>query len=171
MEYTQNVQVTEYKGIMFRSHLEACWAKLFDDIGIAWEYAPDWASRPGWAPDFAIQGQYLVEVKPVPALGADMATRYRQEFDKAIRDFPTILLGSGPGKSLGCLVKKDGTRLIARTVFFDPKSPMLLRSVAFDGYGDRCWGNLEMRWRESNVRGERAALSGREAMRRCFGGT
>lgn len=166
MEYRQNVQATEYNGIMFRSHLEACWASLFDDIGIAWEYEPEWASRPGWAPDFALQGEHLVEVKPVPALGADMATRYRQEFDKAIRDFPTILLGSGPGKSLGCLVRKDGSRVVGRTLFFDPGAPKRLRSVAFDGYGDRCWGNLELRWRSSIVR----SPNGRTAKRRAFGG-
>lgn len=49
-----NVIPTMYKGIQFRSRLEARWAVFFDTLGIEWEYEPQgyvvgmhWEIRPG----------------------------------------------------------------------------------------------------------------------------
>lgn len=57
---------TYYKGIRFRSRLEATWAAFFDLCGWQWEYEPcDFA---GWIPDFELTFEnevpVYVEVKP-----------------------------------------------------------------------------------------------------------
>ncbi len=53
---------TTYKGTRFRSRLEAKWAAFFDLCGWEWTYEP--FEYPGWIPDFLLQGDVLVEVKP-----------------------------------------------------------------------------------------------------------
>jgi hypothetical protein len=60
-----NAIPTQYKGINFRSRLEAKWAKMFDLLGWRWEYEP--FDLNGYIPDFMIfqgQKQILVEIKP-----------------------------------------------------------------------------------------------------------
>ena len=52
---------TTYKGIRFRSRLEARWAAMFDICGWRWEYEP--LDLPGWIPDF------LIHTKTLPLLG------------------------------------------------------------------------------------------------------
>ncbi len=57
---------TSYKGYRFRSRLEARWAVFFDALGISWEYEPE-GYRVGnrqYLPDFMVESQLLVEVKP-----------------------------------------------------------------------------------------------------------
>ena len=61
---------TIYKGICFRSKLEARWAVVFDQLGIEWVYEPDtlsrdWVEMVYYRPDFYLPelGKY-VEVKP-----------------------------------------------------------------------------------------------------------
>lgn len=56
---------TLYKGIRFRSRLEARWAALFDLAGWRWDYEP--FDLAGWIPDFIIHAHrpILVEVKPI----------------------------------------------------------------------------------------------------------
>lgn len=97
---------TEYAGVLFRSKLEATWACFFDTIGIKWEYEP--THIPGWVPDFLIAGWWLAEVKPMPVIGANAGAD--PVFQKAVRDFDTVLLGDGPGDALGMVVRrmKDG---------------------------------------------------------------
>jgi hypothetical protein len=56
---------TTYKGIEFRSRLEAKWAFVFDEIGWPWEYEP--IDLNGYIPDFILtfaHAPMLVEVKP-----------------------------------------------------------------------------------------------------------
>jgi hypothetical protein len=59
---------TPYRGITFRSRLEAQWAAFFDIVGWRWVYEP--ISYQGWLPDFAIEAKgsplntLLCEVKP-----------------------------------------------------------------------------------------------------------
>jgi len=56
---------TNYKGIIFRSRLEAKWAMFFDEVGWDWTYEP--IDLQGWIPDFIIYGEgrdVLIEVKP-----------------------------------------------------------------------------------------------------------
>lgn len=63
---TMHAIPTKYKGIQFRSRLEATWAAFFDLCGWQWEYEPcDFA---GWIPDFILwplTNPTYVEVKPV----------------------------------------------------------------------------------------------------------
>ena len=55
---------TTYRGVRFRSRLEARWAVFFDAMGWRWEYEPFDAD--GYIPDFVLLGDdpVLVEVKP-----------------------------------------------------------------------------------------------------------
>lgn len=93
---------TEYAGVLFRSKLEAHWARFFDATGIAWEYEP--TALPGWIPDFLIAGHWLAEVKPVPVVS--LSAVEDPQFGKAIREFDTVLLGEGPGDALGLVVRR-----------------------------------------------------------------
>lgn len=143
--YTYENKPTEYAGEAFRSRLEAAWAHLFDQAGIAWEYEP--VRLAGWVPDFRLQGRWLVEVKPALPTGASMVRDARAAFRKAVRAFPTILLGNGPGGCLGAQV----TRSVARSVFYDPSVPSRLRFVDGDGAGDPCSGALTAEWRAARI--------------------
>ena len=55
---------TVYRGINFRSRLEARWAAFFDQVGWKWDYEP--FDLDGYIPDFLITGRrdILVEVRP-----------------------------------------------------------------------------------------------------------
>lgn len=62
---------TKYKGVRFRSRLEARWAVLFDLMQWPWEYEP--IDLEGYIPDFILpfeRGPVLVEVKPAFSLEA-----------------------------------------------------------------------------------------------------
>jgi hypothetical protein len=62
---------TKFKGILFRSHLEAKWAAFFDALPVVWEYEPRWFNLPkgNYLPDFRVVYPYRhtevwCEVKP-----------------------------------------------------------------------------------------------------------
>lgn len=93
---------TEYAGVLFRSKLEATWARFFDMIELKWEYEPTQIA--GWIPDFLIDGWWLAEVKPMAVIGTDAVRD--PVFQKAIRPFDTVLLGDGPGDALGIVVRR-----------------------------------------------------------------
>lgn len=93
---------TEYAGVLFRSKLEATWARFFDVIGLAWEYEP--CRMPFWVPDFLIDGWWLAEVKPMPVIGTSAV--HDPVFKKAVRRFDTVILGDGPGDALGMVVRR-----------------------------------------------------------------
>jgi hypothetical protein len=52
---------TYYKGILFRSRLEAKWARFLDLLKLPWLYEPK--DLAGYIPDFIISGRLLAEVK------------------------------------------------------------------------------------------------------------
>lgn len=54
---------TVYRGIEFRSRVEARWAAMFTNLGWSWEYEP--VDADGYIPDFLVQGgkPMFVEVK------------------------------------------------------------------------------------------------------------
>lgn len=57
---------TRWKGITFRSRLEAKWAVFFDLLGLEWQYEP--VELGAWTPDFLLRGSersIYVEVKPI----------------------------------------------------------------------------------------------------------
>lgn len=66
MHYRRSARPTIYKGIEFRSRLEARYAALFDILSWQWEYEPE--AAPGYIPDFALHGvknrKVYVEIKP-----------------------------------------------------------------------------------------------------------
>lgn len=55
---------TEYRGVMFRSRLEAKWAAFFDNLNWPWKYEP--IDLDGYIPDFILplNQPVVVEVKP-----------------------------------------------------------------------------------------------------------
>lgn len=59
---------TEYKGILFRSRLEARWAILFDAFNLKWIYEPECfilSNGQKYTPDFYLQDiKVYVEIKP-----------------------------------------------------------------------------------------------------------
>lgn len=63
MEYEFKPIPTKYKGRQYRSRLEARWAAYFDLTNIPFEYEP--FDLDGWIPDFIINGETLVEIKPL----------------------------------------------------------------------------------------------------------
>jgi hypothetical protein len=68
---------TKYKGVTFRSRLEARWAMFFDLLGIKWFYEFEGYDIPGagwYVPDFwlpEVGGGTFVEVKPETFNGED----------------------------------------------------------------------------------------------------
>lgn len=58
---------TRFKGVNFRSRLEAKWAHVFDQFGWEWAYEP--FDLEGWIPDFLIRckgdADLLVDIKPL----------------------------------------------------------------------------------------------------------
>lgn len=65
MDATRSGIPTLYKGIRFRSRLEAKWAVFFDLVGWSWVYEP--FDLDGYIPDFLITGQWplVAEIGPV----------------------------------------------------------------------------------------------------------
>lgn len=96
---------TTYKGINFRSRLEARWAAFFDLLGWRWEYEPE--DLAGWIPDFVLLEMerfksILVEVKPI----RDMDITAKAAVEKYYRSGDRrscLILGTGPMLSVyGC---------------------------------------------------------------------
>jgi hypothetical protein len=57
---------TYYKGVKFKSRLEARWAVYFDYMGISWQYEPqgfDLGDGIRYLPDFLLNGYVWAEVK------------------------------------------------------------------------------------------------------------
>lgn len=66
IDYTIAAHPTTYRGLRFRSRLEARWAAFFDLLNWRWEYEP--FDLKGWVPDFILvgdRGDALVEIKPI----------------------------------------------------------------------------------------------------------
>lgn len=88
---------TYYKGIRFRSRLEAAWARFFDLLVWRWDYEP--FDLPGWTPDFVIaeNSTILVEVKPV----YDLPLQVTRVMERAVAKSPyrsaeLLVVGTGP---------------------------------------------------------------------------
>jgi hypothetical protein len=66
MPYQFKAKATRYKGVLYRSRLEAKWAVFFDLIGWKFDYEPYDLEK--WSPDFKVTTEagssFLVEVKP-----------------------------------------------------------------------------------------------------------
>ena len=97
---------TKYRGVQYRSKLEATWAAFFDQVGWPFEYEPE--VYPGWAPDFLLMGAtpVLVEVKPLTRLDefGDAAPVLAKMGAAVPNGFDLLLVGVRPGlpKPPGC---------------------------------------------------------------------
>lgn len=149
---------TEYAGVLFRSKLEATWARFFDVIQLDWEYEP--CELSGWIPDFLLDGWWLAEVKPMPVMeGNDVS---QTPFAKAVRPFDTVLLGDGPTAALGLVVRQiTGGGVYSRHLLVNiEEGPAHLHPVScwptgFDCLLPQIWrGVVESSetWREPPVR-------------------
>lgn len=92
---------TKYKGILFRSRLEARWTVFFDFMGIEWIYEPEGYEVDGehYLPDFSLPSLYcrttprkgwIAEIKPT--------MDYNRKLDllsMSHLNVPCILLGGG----------------------------------------------------------------------------
>ena len=86
---------TIYRGVMFRSRLEARWAAFFDLCKWHWDYEP--FDCDGWIPDFLIRGKtnLLVEVKPAIEFPSDVAVKIEKACESSPLDgFELLILGS-----------------------------------------------------------------------------
>lgn len=86
---------TTYKGVNFRSRLEARWAVMFDALGWAWDYEP--LDLQGYIPDFILRGVFaeplLIECKPF----LEVDERVVQHCTKIMRSGwtgPALVVGS-----------------------------------------------------------------------------
>jgi len=87
MNYTIEAKPTQYKGVQFRSRLEAHWAAFFDMLDWPWVYEP--LDIGGWSPDFLIRGtaNIFVEVKPILEFQEDIAKRMEINFLQYIKEY------------------------------------------------------------------------------------
>jgi len=101
-EITYNIRAieTKYRGMRFRSRLEARWAAFFDLAGWHWEYEPFDLS--GWVPDFLIRAPLLpprkpvlVEVKPILEMHEPTVKRIERAISASGLNYEALLLGSG----------------------------------------------------------------------------
>jgi hypothetical protein len=148
---------TLFKGVRFRSRLEAKWAAMFDLLKVRWDYEP--LDMHGWVPDFvltvtvarwldddfaaqdgAVDVRVLCEVKPAYGGAFDFASD--PVFGKATaKDLGwTLLLGAAPvGCGIGTLLGPGG-RCSAGAKWVNVN----------DALGGRCDAfHLEHLWREA----------------------
>jgi hypothetical protein len=84
---------TLYRGVMFRSRLEARWAAFFDLIGWAWTYEPQ--DLAGYIPDFSVAFEaapLLVEVKH--ALTPETLALASRKVERSGWNGETLIVGS-----------------------------------------------------------------------------
>lgn len=116
---------TMYRGIRFRSRLEARWAAFFDAMAWTWAYEP--IDLDSWIPDFEVNGR-LAEVKPVRSI-EDLAELVN---GRQLANAPTgtLLLGVQPfGDVVGLVMRV--TRALGPKRPEDEHRPLrLIESVA-----------------------------------------
>lgn len=95
MAYGIEAKPTVYKGIKFRSRLEARWAAMFDQLGWTWEYEPEIDGA--YIPDFLLHGtgdrRVYVEVKPLEIFLAD-PSRVSRKAEAALRGSGLLVVGN-----------------------------------------------------------------------------
>lgn len=112
---------TEYKGIVYRSRLEARWAIFFDEMNIEYQYEPGSFQVPfngytlKYFPDFVltnvkcnteIQQPIYIEVKGRERY-ADIYENDRRKFESFAKDHSLLVLGSLPFRVADLFQKPD----------------------------------------------------------------
>jgi hypothetical protein len=87
---------TNYKGVEYRSRLEARWAAFFDLIG--WQHTYEPFDGNGYIPDFLIHGNrpLLIEIKPANTMTQYQAPIAKIERGLRDRDEDVLILGVDP---------------------------------------------------------------------------
>lgn len=90
--YGMKARLTCWRGVVFRSRLEARYAALFEGYGWEWKYEP--VNLSGWVPDFSVvvggaERAALVEVKP---LGVEHRGLVKGRMVRGAWDRPSDLL-------------------------------------------------------------------------------
>jgi hypothetical protein len=85
---------TVYRGIRFRSRVEATYACFFDKLGWIWEYEP--LDLAGYIPDFVLRFQkpLLVEIKG--AFSIDQLDPFREKIERSGWTGEALLMGVSP---------------------------------------------------------------------------
>lgn len=84
---------TDYRGVCFRSRLEAKWAAFFDLCSWGWQYEP--IDLNGYIPDFVLQLPHdpvIVEVKP--ELYLPDLLRYRKKVEESGWQHESLIVGA-----------------------------------------------------------------------------
>ena len=99
---------TTFKGVTYRSRLEATWAAFFTNIGWKFEYEP--FDGNGYIPDFLIIGErpMLVEIKPI--VTEHQAFEHQEKIKRGIADldYEVVVLGASPVMHSERQQKNDG---------------------------------------------------------------
>lgn len=72
---------TVYRGLTFRSRLEAKWAAMFDQLEWPWEYEP--IDLDGYIPDFILQFHKPVLAEVKPAMTVEDCKLYTQKIERS----------------------------------------------------------------------------------------
>lgn len=137
---------TRYRGVRFRSRLEARWAVLFDEWGKSWEFEPEGYSdgATAYLPDFWLPGEaWFWEVK------RDLSSLDEKELDTAIEKAQMLVERTGhacvisfgfpqgsqdtEGKVL--FLVPDGSDLIKTFAWFNAA----FHNAAYEARGYRLW--------------------------------
>lgn len=96
---------TRFKGVNFRSRLEAKWAHVFDLLGWDWLYEP--IDLEGWVPDFLIRCRgkrdLLIDIKPISNYGQgreplDIFAKIEKAVAPVDDQYFSAVLGTEPGR-------------------------------------------------------------------------
>jgi hypothetical protein len=98
---------TRYKGVQYRSRLEAKWAAFFDNIG--WQYTYEPFDLGGYIPDFLIHGNhpFLIEVKPAVTLDDYRAPI--SKIERADSPYDVLIVGVTARPHPGLLLSHNDT--------------------------------------------------------------
>jgi len=82
---------TTYRGIEFRSRLEAKWASVFDQLGWKYEYEP--IDLHGYIPDFVLQWPQPVIVEIKPAMTIRELDAAKEKIERSGWNHDAMILG------------------------------------------------------------------------------
>jgi hypothetical protein len=85
---------TRYRGIQFRSRLEATWAALFDSLTWPWEYEPFDLGH--YIPDFVLRFDEPILVEVKPAATREELRPVTADIDVTGWDREALVVGVGP---------------------------------------------------------------------------
>ncbi len=109
---------TTYKGVKFRSKLEAAWAEWFDSKGIEWTYEQEGYQLPSgtwYLPDFWLPGaRVFVEVKGI----LDESIQKPIELARSVPPDIRVVLAEAPAGSKYSVIQRDGNSLLDEYVLF-----------------------------------------------------